>query len=358
MKPMLEHLEDYIKIIKARNRSKDYTQRMKARISSLLKACQFIYFRDVTQSSVELYLAKMKKDGYGTTTRGHYLDAFKTFLNWAKEDSRIVINPMDNLRKESRESELKGILTPDQFILLIRTTIEKDFVIQTTSGIDRGVLYFLAGATGLRRKELLLLTWDALYIHEDHPYILARADITKNAKEAKQPIPLSLANLLKTLRTQRKLKTAERIFDGFAMSINTAWLIREDMKTAKIPLYDKDRNEICFHSLRNSYISFLANGGAPAKIVQKLARHSDPRLTFNTYARAFEESEQEAIALLPNIGQLCIEKSSAIYSAIPSTQTRTLANNDEQENLKERPKTAILSRNGIPPRGLEPLLPG
>ena len=30
--------------------------------------------------------------------------------------------------------------------------------------------------------------------------------------------------------------------------------------------------------LRNSYISFLANSSTSAKVIQKLARHSDPRL--------------------------------------------------------------------------------
>jgi integrase len=79
----------------------------------------------------------------------------------------------------------------------------------------------------------------------------------------------------------------DRVFVSFGKWINTAELIREDLKVAKIELNDREDNEIFFHSLRNSYISFLANSQTPAKVVQKLARHSDPRLTFNTYARTF-----------------------------------------------------------------------
>jgi integrase len=82
-----------------------------------------------------------------------------------------------------------------------------------------------------------------------------------------------------------------KIFASFSRWINTAGLIKQDLEAAKIGLTDKDENEICFHSLRNSYISYLANSSTPAKVVQKLARHSDPRLTFNTYARTFDESE-------------------------------------------------------------------
>jgi hypothetical protein len=37
-------------------------------------------------------------------------------------------------------------------------------------------------------------------------------------------------------------------------------------------------------------------------VIQKLARHSDPKLTFNIYARCFAENEQKALAVLPNFG--------------------------------------------------------
>ena len=68
----------------------------------------------------------------------------------------------------------------------------------------------------------------------------------------------------------------------------TAERIREGLRVAGFELTDRDGNEIFSHSLRNNYISFLANSQIPAKVVRKLARHSDPGLTFNTYARTFE----------------------------------------------------------------------
>ena len=38
------------------------------------------------------------------------------------------------------------------------------------------------------------------------------------------------------------------------------------------------------HSLRVSFVTNLPRSGVPLATVQKLARHSDPRLTANTYA--------------------------------------------------------------------------
>ena len=344
MKPMSGHIEDYINVLKARNHSNDYIKRMETRINKISNGCKFYYFRDVTQSAVELYLGRLKKQGCGATTRGHYLDALKTFLNWAKEDHRIVNNPLEHLRKEPRESERKGILTPEQFIRLIQITVEKNVVIQKTTGPDRGVLYFLAGVTGLRRKELLSLEWNALHLTCKTPYVLARADITKNAKDARQPIPQALAHILGSVQKNRQARGDERIFDGFSMSINTAELIRADLQAAKIDLIDKDCNEICFHSLRNSYISFLANGGAPAKIVQKLARHSDPRLTFNTYARVFDETEQEAIKLLPSVGQFVF----ATSLAKSCRKDRISVDKHGQQMAETSQKMAFLSQKEYP----------
>jgi hypothetical protein len=136
--------------------------------------------------------------------------------------------------------------------------------------------------------------------------------------------------------------------------INTAELIRADLTAAGIKLTDKDGNEICFHSLRNSYISFLANSQTPAKVIQKLARHSDPRLTFNTYARTFEQAEQNALNCLPDFGNFVLDtcldtncKKQEIY-----------VDSYRQENGQDDLENAVLAGSSIPPRGVEPLSPG
>lgn len=60
-------------------------------------------------------------------------------------------------------------------------------------------------------------------------------------------------------------------------------------------------NKIDFHSLRNSYISFLADSNTPPKVIQKLARHSSIDLTMNIYARPTLSKEKAAIESLPKL---------------------------------------------------------
>jgi len=353
-KPLTEHISDYVEILESKGYSRDYVVRSRNRLKKIVSECRFTYFRDITQSAVEKYSGKMKKDGYGDTSRGHYLDALKTFLNWAEQDQRIIRNPLATLEKPARDSEKKGILEPGQFVHLIKTTSERNILIGRTTGQERAVLYLLAGLTGLRRKELLNLTWDAISLSADNALVKVKASIAKNGKEAEQPVPPILVSVLTALRASVRPNADDRVFVSFGTWINTAGLIREDLETAGLELTDREGNEIFFHSLRNSYISFLANSQTPAKVVQKLARHSDPRLTFNTYARTFEEAEQKALTFLPNFGNFVL---STCLDKVCRKQEISVDNGRHKKGQNAR-KTAILASHSIAPRGFEPLLPG
>ena len=353
-KPLTEHISNYVKILEAKGYSQDYVVRTKNRLKKIVSECRLTYFRDIAQSAVEIYSGKLKKDGYSNTSRGHYLDALKTFLNWAEQDQRIIRNPIAKMEKPARDSEKKGILTPEQFVHLIKTTSAKNILIGKTTGQERAVLYLIAGLTGLRRKELLNLTWDAISLSADNNSVKVKASIAKNGKEAEQPVPPILINVLTALKANVRPNAGDRVFVSFAKWINTAELIREDLRVAELELIDREGNEIFFHSLRNSYISFLANSQTPAKVVQKLARHSDPRLTFNTYARTFEDAEQKAINCLPNFGDFvlatCLDKM--------CRKQEISIDNHRHKNGQDTRKTAFLAANQIAPRGFEPLLPG
>jgi len=353
-KPLTDHIADYVKVLKAKGYSRDYVVRTRNRLKKIVDDCRFVFFRDITRSAVQIYSGKLKKDGYSKTSRGHYLDALKTFLNWSESDQRIIRNPIAKLEKPARDSEKKGILEPEQFVHLIKTTSEKNILIGRTSGQERAVLYLLAGLTGIRRKELLNLTWDAINLSADSASVKVKASIAKNGKEAEQPVPAILVSVLTALKANVRPNADDRVFVSFGKWINTAELIRQDLTTAGLGLLDRDGNEIFFHSLRNSYISFLANSQTPAKIVQKLARHSDPRLTFNTYARTFEKAEQKAMNLLPDFGDFVL---STCLDNVCRKQEISV-DNHRHKNGQDTLKTAILADAEIAPRGFEPLLPG
>jgi len=349
-KPLTEHISDYVKVLRAKRYSAGYIRHTQNRLKKIVQDCRFFYFRDISKTAVEIYIGKLIKDGASATTAGHYLDCFKTFLNWAEQDQRIIKNPIAKMAKPARDSEKKGVLNPVQFVHLIKTTSEKNILIGRTSGRERAVLYLPAGMTGLRKKELLNLCWDDINLSADNAFVGVKASIAKNGKQAEQPVPPILVNVLTALKAQARPNDNDRVFMSFSKTINTAELIREDLAVAELELTDRDGNAICFHSLRNSYISFLANSQTPAKVVQKLARHSDPRLTFNTYARTFEKAEQKAMSFLPNFGDFVLATS---LDKMCRKQEISV-DNRRHKNSQDTLKTAFLAIKQTPRVGLEP----
>jgi hypothetical protein len=82
--------------------------------------------------------------------------------------------------------------------------------------------------------------------------------MAKNSQQAEQPVPPATVAILQALKAQARPNDADRVFACLSQYVNTAELLRDDLSRAGIEAIDKDGNEICFHSLRNSYISFLA----------------------------------------------------------------------------------------------------
>ena len=357
LKPITEHLEDYIAYLAGKGRSADYVNRMRARVKTVCDGCRWHSFKQITPAKMEAFLRHLETLNYSATSRNHYGDAMKTFLNWCvtrEGGNRISGNPLADIKKEQRDSERKGVLTPEQFLTLVQATVESNTTIGGVNGRERGVMYLLAGSTGLRRLELLSLLWGDLRLNDEQPYVLARAAITKNKKESRLPLPASVAEVMSQFREYRQTTDKDYVFSFGGRWVNTAGWIRADLKAASLPLIDREGNKIYFHSLRNSFVSFLVNSNTPMKVAQKLARHSDPKLTYNTYARAFEENEQAAVKMLPNIGAFCV----ATSVAKSSEKGRTTAVNIWQHDPDFDQKTAFLAQKPMTPRGFEPLLPG
>jgi Phage integrase family len=55
------------------------------------------------------------------------------------------------------------------------------------------------------------------------------------------------------------------------------------------------------HSLRHGYITALAKAGVPVKVLQTLARHSDPKLTLNVYSHLSIFDTAAALVALPDL---------------------------------------------------------
>ncbi len=63
-----------------------------------------------------------------------------------------------------------------------------------------------------------------------------------------------------------------------------------------------------FHGLRHTFATLLNNARIPLVTAQKLMRHSDPKLTANIYTHVMNDAKAEALAKLPEIAPVTLEK--------------------------------------------------
>ena len=82
---------------------------------------------------------------------------------------------------------------------------------------------------------------------------------------------------------------------------HAAEMLRIDLDAAGIAYRDEEGRVADFHALRHSYITLLSRSGVSPKVAQELARHSDIRLTMQTYTHAGLYDLAAAVESLPPI---------------------------------------------------------
>lgn len=84
---------------------------------------------------------------------------------------------------------------------------------------------------------------------------------------------------------------------------------------------DEDGAFADFHANRHTFISNLGKAGVPLTDAQKLARHSDPKLTSNIYTHLEVHDLAAAIGMLPDLPQERRPQKTALLAATGSAGT-------------------------------------
>lgn len=161
-------------------------------------------------------------------------------------------------------------------------------------------LYLCAVVLGMRRSELLGLTWDAvdldggrLVVRQALTWVHGRAEIQPpKSRASRRVIPLP-ALVVDALRVHRKQQDAERddagegwedsgfVFvtrHGRPMSPYTLTKYWHDVRAAA------GLGTLRFHDLRHTAVSLLLALGVPPHVVREIAGHSDIKVTMMVYA--------------------------------------------------------------------------
>ena len=154
--------------------------------------------------------------------------------------------------------------------------------------------------------------------------------------------------------------------------------MRLDLERAGIPYRDEEGLFADFHANRHTFISNLSRAGVSLATAQKLARHSDPKLTANRYTHLGLDVEARAIASLPMVPlveQNPLPDAVAVgpvagtpvapcpgWSSDGMEDNQGLTDGRNPNSLREgslgRERRPLAQDDQVHPRGLEPLTYG
>ena len=303
-RPLLDHLDDHRTTLAARNCTPEHTYQVISRATRIINGCGFEHMDDLSASSVQAFLAELREGGISAQTSNHYLRAIKQFSRWLRMDRRTSDDPLVHLSMLNVQTDRRHdrrALDHDDFAKLVDAAMTGP-VIATMAGPDRAMLYVLAAWTGFRRKELASLTIGSFDLTSQTPSVRVEACYAKNRRQDEVPLHAAVVERLAVWLADHDFDPDEPIFKLRMPSGRlrcTADMMRRDCGRAGIPYQDESGLFADFHSHRHTFISALGKAGTPLATAQKLARHSDPKLTANVYTHLGLADKASAIEALP-----------------------------------------------------------
>lgn len=283
---MLEWLEN-IKPKVVQSTYIGYEQVVKGRLCPYFKSKK-IKLIDLRPRDIQDFINYLYKQRLKGSTIAHYTSNMNTALKEAVIAEIIPSNPMNRIESVKKEVYIPEFYTDDELIELIEVIKTQKLELPLTLGI----IY------GLRREEILGLTWNAIDFKNKSITIRKTVgrgkydgvtqflikDIPKN-KSSYRTLPLFdfITDLLKKYKEKYKLN--EKIFGNiyitdykdFICLMDNGELVKPDYvdRTFSRILKENGFRHIRLHDLRHSCATLLLRNGVPLPEIQKWLGHSN-----------------------------------------------------------------------------------
>jgi integrase len=268
----------------------------------------------ITAEQIQKLLNEKMEKGGRVDNRGDYLSpstvikikvVINASLKQAMKNKLIPFNPTEAVTPPKQVRKEIRILTVDE---------QKKFM-SALNGHRLEALFKLALATGMRKGELMALTWDCVDFENRsikvtksasrirNPHTRVTSIETGNTKTASgvRQVPI-LPGVLPVLKEHRRRQEMEKRIAGsaynrtglvFCSNIGT-YIEPRRVNTTLGKLVNKAGIEhINFHALRHTFATRALETGIPAKVVQEILGHSDVALTLNRYTHVLKSTAQE-----------------------------------------------------------------
>ena len=180
-----------------------------------------------------------------------------------------------------------------------------------------GALYRVTLSLGLRRAEVLGLSWNTidfdgrtLHVSQSLQTVGGKTRLSGlKTASSKRTLPLS-PSLLAVLKAHHDHQDEERLLAGsrwqehglvFTTRNGTPIIPRNLVRSFKAFLQHANLPNIRFHDLRHSCASLLAAQGVPARVAMEVLGHSNIQTTQNIYTHVFDDAKRQASDVMEQI---------------------------------------------------------
>ena len=262
--------------------------------------------------SVQRWINQLAKDGKSKGTITSYYTAVKSAFNKALQWQMITHTPCLNITTPKQKKKTMRTLSAEEVTQLLATA----------EGTPMHLVILLAAGCGLRRGEILGLTWKDIDL--ENRVIHVTEALTQNSTGVKMAE-------LKTEGSHRSVDINDSVKQAMKRQISAqetfiresrgnvvdikkridmndvhvcAWQdnvrIRPDYVTKSFPKILKmaELPKIRFHDLRHTHATLLLKAGVHPKIVQERLGHSNIKITMNTYSHVLPSMQREAAEIL------------------------------------------------------------
>jgi integrase len=204
-------------------------------------------------------------------TRANYVRHLRVFLRYCTKQQYTPHDVTTDVRLERVPRQYPKALRPEEV-----ETVAAYAEAHCRDGAERSSAWAtpfirLGAETGMRRNELLHLTWDRVDLDAGHLVVACTdAFTTKSGAERKLPLSRRALEVLVRLRMERPSITG-RVFESGGRPIDPhtcSDTVKRFAVKAGVP-------RLTPHTLRHTTITRLIERGVPVPIVQRFAGHAD-----------------------------------------------------------------------------------
>ena len=317
--PLAGHIAEYVQHLSDRRVHPDRVKTTETRLMESAAACGFRRLADLSCDKLDKWLVEQANDPSRKASAAvcnGYCEVWVAFGNWCtgkrmsgkkshmNGEKRLLVNPFEGIRRRDARQERRRVaraMTEAELTKLIDAAMRRPLLDALTVrrganagkpvanisdeqrqrleklGRERALIYKTFLLTGLRADELRTLSIADLSFG-DVPFIHLRHSNEKSRKGSTIPLRSDLAAELRKWTEGRSGR--ELVFN---VPTGILRILNRDLALAGIPKADVDGCVVHIHALRHSFGTHLSLAGVAPRVAQAVMRHSDIKLTMNTY---------------------------------------------------------------------------